>query len=135
MRDVAVETLPKIAVLMRRGGKWRERVSCLISDEHQTQATPFLILSLSLSLFLSLFFPSLTNCEAVIQHARCPVSQHAGLHSFIPSGHRLRGHMQTTDRAALKRRAQPVTLAENLASEHRKMEGMALFFKGLSWIP
>lgn len=40
---------------MRRGGKWRERVSCLISDEHQTQATPFFILSLSLS--LSLFSP------------------------------------------------------------------------------
>lgn len=123
---------------MRRGGKWMGRVNCLISYEHQTQVTPFPVVSISLSLSLSLFFPlsaCLANCEAAIQRARRTVSQHAGLHPGIPSGGGQRGCMQTADRAALKARAQTATLAENLASERRKMEGIALFFKGLSWIP
>lgn len=65
MKDVALETLPKMAVLMRGRGKRMGRVSCLISDEHQTQVTPFpWSLSILLSVFPSLSSPA--NCEATI---------------------------------------------------------------------
>lgn len=99
MKDVAVETLPKMAVLMRRGGKWMGQESWLLSYEHRTQVTLFPVVSLFFTLTV---FPSL-NRKAAIQHARRAVSQNAGLHLLIP---RQRGCMQTADRAAPKHRAQ-----------------------------
>lgn len=76
-----------------------------------SSVVPSLRLFLSFFLFLlpSILPPSLTslaNCEAVVQHARQPASQRVGLSPIIHNHNRQKGYMQTTDRIALKLRAE-----------------------------
>lgn len=140
-------------------------MSRLISYEQQTQVTPFPVLTLYLqlrrslpppfSLFLSLppslyTSPSLTslaNCEAVVQHARQPASQCVGLSPIIHNHNRQKGYMQTTDRIALKLRAEESgrqshwqrvgeqAKKERGAVREREIEGIVLHYEALSRIP
>jgi len=87
--------------------KWPHSLfSRSISSSDVPSLHPFL--SFSPSLFPSVL-PPLTrraNCDAVVQHARQPASQHAGLSPIIHNHNRQKGYMQTTDGIALKLRAE-----------------------------
>lgn len=139
-------------------------MSCSIYEQ-QTQVTPFLVLPLylqlhrslpppfSLFLSLSLSFPlycpltSLANCVAVVQHARQPASQHVGMGPIIHNHNRQKGYMQTSDRIALKLRAEESgrqSLWQRVGEQakkdrgavpEREIEGIVLCYEALCRIP